>query len=88
MLRYADLTQNDGKYLGHIRSEPDPEGVQRYFAEALGATVAPLDFVVYVPAGYGNVGGSDVPGVEETDDSDKLFTAVFDGGKETWRAAM
>ncbi len=88
VLRYADLTQNGGKYLGHIRREPDPEGVGKYFADVQGGGVPPLDFIFYVPAGYGSVGGSGVPGVQETEDPDKLFTAVFAGGKEEWRASM
>jgi len=47
-----------------------------------------LDFIRYVPAGYGDVAGSPVPGIEETDDPNKLFTAVFRGGEEEWRGTI
>ena len=88
VLRHADLTQNDGKYLGHVRRQPDPAGVGRYFAAVERGEADPLDFVFYVPAGYGSVAGSHVPGIEETDDPEKLFTAVFGGGKEEWRGTV
>jgi hypothetical protein len=88
VLRHADLTQNQGRYLGQIRREPDPEGVRKYRAAVEDEGAAPLDFVLYVPAGYGSVAGASVPGIEETNDPDKLFTAVFRGGEEEWRGTI
>jgi hypothetical protein len=81
---YADLTQNEGRYTGRIRSQPDPEAAHRYVTEVLSGKAKPLDFTLYVPGGYGSVGGSNVPNVEETSDPEKIFTAVFAGGKEVW----
>lgn len=82
--RYADLTQNDGRYAGKIRSQPDPEGAHRYVTEVLNGGREPLDFVLYVPAGYGSMAGSSVPNVEETSEPAKIFTATFAGGREAW----
>ena len=83
-LRYADLTQNQGRYSGEVLLEPAPNGAQRYVADVQGGTAPPLDFVFYVPPGFGSIGGSKVPNVEETDDPAKVLTAVFGGGKEVW----
>jgi hypothetical protein len=82
--RYADLTQNDGRYAGRIRSQPDPEGAHTYITEVLSGQTRALDFVLYVPYGYGNVGGSKVPNVVETSEPEKVLTATFAGGKEVW----
>ena len=82
--RYADLTQNEARYTGEVLHQPDPEAAQRYVTEVLSGTAKPLDFTFYVPAGYGNVAGSNVPNVEETSDPEKIFTATFSGGKEMW----
>ncbi len=82
--RYADLTQNDGRYAGRIRSQPDPEAAHRYITEVLSGQTRALDFILYVPYGYGNVGGSKVPNVVETSEPEKVLTATFAGGKEVW----
>ena len=82
--RYADLTQNEGRYTGTMRSQPNPEAISNYISEVLSGKQKPLDFTLYVPAGYGNVAGADVPNVEETADPAKILTASFAGGKEIW----
>jgi len=82
--RYADLTQNEGRYGGSIRTQPDPETVARYVSAVLSGKEKPLDFILYVPAGYDNIGGASVPNVEVTADPAKILTASFAGGKETW----
>jgi len=82
--RYADLTQNGGRYAGSTRTHPDPEGVSRYVSAVLSGKEKPLDFILYVPAGYDNIGGASVPNVEVTADPAKILTASFAGGKETW----
>jgi hypothetical protein len=81
---YADLTQNDGRYAGRIRSQPDPEAAHTYISEVLSGQTEPLDFVLHVPYGYANVGGSKVPNVVETSEPEKILTATFAGGKEIW----
>ena len=82
--RYADLTQNEGRYAGSALFQPDAEGAQRYVTEVLSGQAQPLDFTFYVPPGYGNVGGSNVPNVVETSEPEKILTATFAGGKEGW----
>jgi hypothetical protein len=82
--RYADLTQNDGRYAGRIRSQPAPEAAHTYISEVLSGQTEPLDFVLHVPYGYANVGGSKVPNVVETNEPGKVLTATFVAGKEIW----
>ena len=84
VFRYADLTQNEGRYSGSLLYHPDPEGANRYMTEVLSGSATPLDFTLYVPGGYGSLGGSKVPNVEETNDPAKILTASFAGGKEVW----
>ena len=83
--RYADLTQNGGRHAGMVRNQPDPEALSRYAAGVNGKTVSPLNFMVYLPAGYESVGGVKVPNVEVTADPAKIFTATFSDRKEVWR---
>jgi hypothetical protein len=83
-LCFADLTQNQGRYAGPVRSKPEPQAAQKYFADLKEGKRKPLDFVFYVPPGFGKVAGAAVPNVEETDQPEKLFTAVFAGGREIW----
>ena len=84
VFRHADLTQSGGRYSGTIILEPDPDGPQRYAAEVRSGAAVPLDFALYVPPGYGMLGGSSIPNVEETDDPAKVLTATFAGGGEVW----
>ena len=83
--RYADLTQNDGQYAGKIRNQPDPEALTKYATGIKSGQIVPLNFTFYVPSGYENVGGIKVPNVEITAHPDKIFTAAFSDGKETWK---
>ncbi len=83
-LHYADLAQNQGRYTGSALFQSDPEGAQRYVAEVQEGLAKPLDFTLYVPPGYGSLGSSKVPNVEETSDPAKVLTATFAGGKEAW----
>jgi hypothetical protein len=82
--RYADLSQNDGRYTGKIRNQPDPEAAHRYITEVLSGQAKALDFTLYVPFGYDTAGGSNVPNVVQTSEPEKIFTATFAGGKEVW----
>jgi hypothetical protein len=43
-----------------------------------------MDFMLYVPKGYGNLNGTRLPNIQETEDPGKVFTAVFQAGKEIW----
>jgi hypothetical protein len=82
--RYADLTQNNGRFAGKIRSQPDPEALSRYVSGVTSGKQTPLNFTFYVPAGYDNVAGVKVPNVEVTTDPARILTATFTGGQEVW----
>jgi hypothetical protein len=84
---YADLVQNNGRYTGDLLFEPRIDGAHNYIASVLSGQAKPLDFIVYVPPGYGNVGGTKLPNVEETNLPDKVFSAVLKGGEEVWNGA-
>lgn len=79
--RYADLTQNEGRYAGKIRSRPNPDALGRYTRGEL----KPLDFTFYVPPGYEKIAGSVVPNVAASDDPAKILTAAFAGSREFWK---
>jgi hypothetical protein len=83
--RYADLTQNDGRYTGSIRSQPDPNAIARYLSGVSTDAEKTLDFTFYVPEGYDNVGGAPVPNVKVTTDANRILTASFAGGQEIWQ---
>lgn len=42
-----------------------------------------MDFVLYVPKGYGPPAGTVLPNVEETDDPTKILTALFFGSAKS-----
>ena len=44
----------------------------------------PLDFTLFVPPGFGKIGQTPVPNVIETDDPNKIFSAVFGKNRELW----
>jgi len=81
--QYADKTLNQSKYTGDPSLVSDPEAANRYI-QAVRHGEEQLDFVVYVPEGFGTLDGESVPNVKEIDDPTKIFTAEFDGGQETW----
>ncbi|MHB1134980.1 MAG: DUF362 domain-containing protein [Chloroflexota bacterium] len=85
--RYADAVQNAGRYCGAILSRPEPQAFDRYVADVRSRAVAPLAFTMFVPQGFGTVGGEQVPNVEETTEPARVFTARFGGG-ETWPLAI
>ena len=82
--RYADLTQNNGKYAGDIRNEPIPDAIDRYISDISANKEKPLNFTFFVPEGYDNIGGARLPNVEATSDPQKILTASFKSGKEVW----
>lgn len=83
-LLYADLTQNGGQYAGRVWNQPNIEVINRYIEQSTAGEVKPLDFTIYMPAGYDNLSGKRVPNVEATGDPAKILTASFGGGKEVW----
>ena len=80
--QYADKKMNGGKYTG-LGMATTPEVIQNY-KEDTARGRAPMDFMVLVPKGYGNFNGTRLPNIQETEDPDKIFTASFDQGRESW----
>jgi len=79
--RYADKTQNNGAYTGSVdQAISDPHAVGAYL-KAVSNGAEPLDFTLYVPAGFGSLAGVKIPNVEETDDPGRIFTARFARGR-------
>lgn len=83
VFQYADKTLNGASYTGSPGPASDRRAVDRYI-EAVSQGTKPLDFVLYVPPGFGNLGGKPAPNVVETTDPKKIFTATFNNGKERW----
>jgi hypothetical protein len=80
--QYADKKLNGGKFTG-AGLPPDPEAIQRYSEEANNGR-GPIDFMVLVPKGYGNLNGIRLPNIQETEDPERIFTASFNQGRERW----
>jgi hypothetical protein len=82
--QYADKTLGAGAYTGSIdQTASDPASLSKYFA-AVSKGAEPLDFILYVPEGYGSLEKVKIPNVQETADPGKIFTAHFNGGLEIW----
>ena len=82
--QYADKTLNNAGYTSNHGMSSDLESANQYI-EAVSQGAEPLNFVLFVPTGFGNMAGKTVPNVMETDDAGKVFTAQFNNGKETWQ---
>ena len=80
--QHADRKMNDGKYVGRITA-PSPQAIQNYAADTARGS-SPMDFTLYVPKGYGNLNGTRLPNIQETEDPARVFTADFQNGKEVW----
>jgi hypothetical protein len=80
--QYADKKMNGGKYTG-LGLANNPQVIQNYKEDTAGGR-APMDFMVFVPKGYGNLNGTRLPNIQETEDPAKIFTATFDQGREVW----
>ena len=81
--QYADKTLNNGGYTGGTDAASDRDALAAY-TKAVSDGASPLDFVFYVPKGYGPPKGSGLPNLEETEDPAKILTADFGKGKEIW----
>ena len=80
--QYADKKINGGKYTGPGPA-PNPGAIQNY-KEDTAKGASPMDFMLFVPKGYGNLNGTRLPNIQETEDPAKIFTATFDQGREVW----
>jgi hypothetical protein len=81
--QYADKTLNQSKYTGDPGLDSAPDAIDRYLQDVREGKER-FDFVLFVPEGFGKLDGEKVPNVVETDDPQKMFTARFDGDRETW----
>ena len=70
------------------RGRPHPDAVNRYVSEVIGGRTRPLDILLFVPPGLGNVGGTSVLSMVETDEPDEVLTACLVGRKEVWAATV
>ena len=80
LFRYADYTQNGGRYVGLVPANPEPDAMLAYVRDVREGRAAPLDFTLYLPPGYGRQAGLAVPNVVETPDPALVFTARLKGG--------
>jgi hypothetical protein len=83
-LFYADMTQNEARYLGAFGGQMMAEPLLNYLAEMQKDGSKPLDFIFHVPPGYDKIGGVPLPNVVATDDPAKIMTVWFKGGEEIW----
>ena len=81
--QYADKTLNGGGYTGGTEAASDRDAFAAYI-EAISGGASLLDFMFYVPKGYGPPVGMELPNVEEAEDPAKILTADFGRGKEVW----
>ncbi len=81
--RYADTKWNGAKYC-NAQAMAQNEGIIGSYHQAVEQGSVLLPFTFYVPQGFGSIGNTRVPNVEETDDPRLIFTASF-SGKEVWR---
>jgi hypothetical protein len=81
--QYADKKKNGGHYTGGIGLKSDLEAANSYI-KAVSEGAVPLDFILYLPRGFGKMNGTPIPNIEETEEPDKLFTARFNNGREVW----
>jgi hypothetical protein len=74
--QYADKVQANGYYTGSKGMSSDPESLNKYLKDSESGSQK-LKFKVYVPKGFGKMGKTTYPNLEETSDSAKVFTADF-----------
>jgi len=81
--QYADKKLNYSRYTGSSGTISDPESVSRYI-QAVQQGAEQLDFILYVPMGYGSTAGKTTPNVQETEDPERILTARFMHVEEVW----
>ncbi len=80
--QYADKKQANGRYTGSTDPRSDPESLNNYLKDTENG-IQILRFKVYVPKGFGKMGSTTLPHLEETNDPSKIFTADF--SDEKWK---
>lgn len=83
--QYADKVFNGATYTGEVETIADPAcpAVTEYL-QAVAGGAKPLPFLLYVPAGYGQMAGRPMPNVRESRDPAKVLRVEFGGGAEVW----
>lgn len=79
---FADYCQNDCRFIGKLFGAPNMNAPVAYLKALERNEIEPLDFTLYVPAGYGADGR--FVHVKETSDPARIFTAEFDRGRIQW----
>ena len=81
--QYADKKHNGGLYTGATGIYSHVDATNRYLL-AVSNGASQLDFIVYVPEGFGKVNNLILPNIVKTGDPGKVFTAHFNNGQEIW----
>lgn len=84
VFQYADLKWNAGKYSRAKKAAGNIDIVKQYHQD-VGQGTGSLPFTFYVPDGYGKNRGKSIPNVQETSDSNLIFTASFNNEQEIWK---
>jgi hypothetical protein len=83
--QYADKTQHSSAYTGNVPFMSNPDSITKYLSDVAEGKRQPLDFILFVPVGFGKMGTQTIPNIQETDDPKKILTAHFMNGKEKWQ---
>jgi hypothetical protein len=83
VFQYADKKFNHGVYTGDTGVASRADAADRY-VRAVNNGAKKLDFVLYVPEGFGEVNGFSVPNVVQATEPEKIFTAHFSASQEAW----
>ena len=84
-LQYADKAFNGSAYTGDFETMSDPVStLAMEYIQAVDGGAQPLPFLLYVPVGYGQVLGKQMPNVQETEEAWKMLRVEFAGGVESW----
>lgn len=81
--QYCDKTCNEGNFTGSIKQKTSRHDALTLYSVALRDHVSPLPFTLYVPISFGTFDNHcPIPNVEETNDKNLIYTAVFHELKE------
>ena len=84
-LQYADKAFNGASHTGDFETLSDPiSTLAMEYLQAVEAGAKALPFTLYVPSGYGQIFGKQVPNVQETGDASRMLSVEFAGGVEVW----
>ena len=78
LFQYADKAYEGGRYTKTIKEgECDPNALKHYLNDVrMGHDT--MNFILYVPEGYGTFDGIPIPNVQETKDRERLFHSYFE----------